>query len=150
MTRVAVAFYKGRTRVFNKLTSRWTNGPYSHCEFLPTPDLADEDGAVLSFSSSFMDGGVRGKWINYNPDHWDLVYLELPERDVLDAITWFEVHDGDKYDVLGLAGFLLRPISGEQHKWFCSEAVAEVLKFEDSWRFCPNTLFCALSRYSVN
>lgn len=129
-----IAFYKGRKRLFNRLTAWWTNGPYSHCELVV-------DG--LCWSSSFMDGGVRGKRIELNPDHWDLIEVDA---DVAAAIAWFEARIGDDYDTLGLFGFLWRPWRDDTNRWFCSEALAAALGFSDPWRFCPNTLYAALSR----
>ncbi len=129
-----IAFYKGRTRLFNRLTAWWTNGPYSHCELVV-------DG--VCWSSSFMDGGVRVKKMDLDPDRWDVI--DVP-GDVTAAQQWFSDHHGDDYDVLGLFGFLWRPWRDDKDRWFCSEALAAALGFADAWRFCPNTLHAALSR----
>lgn len=129
-----IAFYKGRTRLFNRLTAWWTNGPYSHCELVV-------DG--FCWSSSFMDGGVRVKKMELDPDHWD--FIEVP-GDADAAQQWFSDHHFDDYDTLGLFGFLWRPWRDDKDRWFCSEALAAALGFADPWRFCPNTLHAALSR----
>ena len=31
---VKIAFYKGKSRLFNKVVSWWTRGPYSHTELV--------------------------------------------------------------------------------------------------------------------
>lgn len=68
-----VAFYKatrpGLEGVFNALVRWWTKGPYSHCELI----LEERDGLALCGSASWLDGGVRLKWIKLNPEHWDLL-----------------------------------------------------------------------------
>ena len=132
---VTVAFYKGQTRVFNKLVSWWTRGPYSHTELVV-------DG--VWYSSSFLDGGVRAKRIEFDPEHWDLI--ELPDADAASAVKWFEDHAGQKYDVLGLAGFVVRSLPDDRWKYFCSEAVAAALGFDEAWRLDPNTFAAVLRR----
>lgn len=129
------AFYKG-TRpgiagLYNRLVRWWRKGPYSHVE------LVFSDG--ISASSSFEDGGVRFKQIDFDPDNWDLI--ELPGYDEPAARAWFEQHEGEPYDVLGNIGFLWRPISGMRWMQFCSEAFLSALGFHDTWRFCPNDAF---------
>ena len=132
---VTVAFYKGHTRVFNKLVSWWTRGPYSHTELVV-------DG--VWYSSSFLDGGVRAKRIEFDPEHWDLI--ELPDADAASAVKWFEDHAGLKYDVLGLAGFVIRSLPDDRRKYFCSESVAASLGFDEAWRLDPNTFAAVLRR----
>jgi hypothetical protein len=132
-----VAFYKGRKRLFNKLVSWWTRGPYSHCE------LVFSDGQ--SASSSFMDGGVRYKRILYNHDHWDFIELG-PEFDEQKAREWFDEHLGNGYDVAGIIGFVNPRISQDKQKEFCIEAVLSALEFTESWRYNLNTAYSALLR----
>lgn len=133
-TTMQIAFYKGRRRLFNRLTAWWTNGPYSHCELIV-------EG--VCWSSSFMDGGVRGKRMNLNLEHWDVIEVA---GNAADAQQWFFNHFGDDYDVLGLVGFVWRPWRDNKDRWVCSEAIAAALGFVQPWRFCPNTLYAALSR----
>lgn len=128
-----LAVYKG-TRpgfagLFNILVRWWLAGKYSHCE------LVFSDGVCAS--SSFLDHGVRFKTIEFSPDKWDMFNIEGNE-DL--ARKWFLAHVGDKYDVWGLIGFIIRPIKGYKNKWICSEAILEALGYEDSWRFDPCVL----------
>ena len=132
---VKVAFYKGRKRFFNRAVAWWTRGPYSHCELIV-------DGK--SYSSSFLDGGVRVKEIEYDPEHWDIV--DLPWADAARAVMWFEAHMGLGYDVLGLVGFVARRVEDDRDRYFCSESIAAALGFADAWRFDPNTLYPVLAR----
>jgi hypothetical protein len=135
-----IAFYKGRTRLFNRLVSWWTRGPYSHCELV----VSQLNTGALCWSSSFLDGGVRLKVIALDPAHWDLVDLHLTPGQAAAAEQWFEAHEGQPYDVLGLFGFLWRPFSQEKNKWYCSDAVAAALGMRDPWRFDPNSLSSAV------
>lgn len=130
-----VAFYKGKKRLFNKLVSWWTRGPYSHCE------LVFSDGT--SASSSFVDGGVRYKHILYNNDHWD--FIELGQQfDEQKAREWFDAHEGCAYDVLGIAGFVVRAIGDDGHKYFCNESILNALGISQGWRFDPNSTYALL------
>lgn len=133
-----VAFYKGKYRIFNRGVSWWLSGPYSHCELV----LWTKGDVCTCISSSLSDGGVRIKEIVLNRDHWDLVEVV---GDVSKAICWFDAHDKDLYDVLGLLGFVWRRQDGDKSKWFCSEAVAAMLGFDDPWRFDPMTLYTVLT-----
>ena len=53
--------------MFNRLIAWWTKGKYSHVEIVLS------DGT--SYSSSFMDGGVRGKHIQFNGSNWDFINI---------------------------------------------------------------------------
>lgn len=138
-----LAFYKGRTRLFDRLVQWWTRSPYSHCELvfgiLP-------NGQAECATSSKMDGGIRIKLMELNPGRWDLV--DIPWADEGAARDWFQLHLGEGYDVQGLLGFIA-PISGRGSKWFCSEACAAALGYPDSWRFSPGILHSALFPLSV-
>lgn len=132
-----VAFYKG-TRpglesIFNYLTRWWLRGPYSHCEVIFS------DG--WSASSFFLDGGVRFKYIEYNPDHWDIVEVNHSEQKARD---WFVKHNKQKYDTFGLLGFVFRIIGGHPKRWVYSEAVMEAFGYQDSWRYDPCVMFSTL------
>lgn len=135
-----IAFYKGRVRLFNRLVSWWLKGPYSHCELV----LAmDSNGRYVCASSSALDGGVRIKHMNLNPEHWDMVPVS---GDVYEAWHWLAHHEGEGYDYLGLVGFIARVLGHSKNRWVCSEAVAEMLGMPESWRFDPCSLWAALSR----
>lgn len=128
------AFYTG-TRpgipgIYNRLVRWLDRGPYSHCE------LIFADG--MAASSSFMDHGVRFKYIEFNPAHWD--FVRLPHHLEAAARAWFEAHQGKVYDLWGNIRFLFGCFRDSGDKWFCSEALAAALGFENPWRFGPNGL----------
>jgi hypothetical protein len=130
-----VAFYKGNKEIFNNLVRWWTRGPYSHVE------LVMPDGQ--SFSSSYRDGGVRGKYIQFDDGHWDFLELDasLDEKIIMERINGLM---GMKYDTRGIFGFVIRSIGDNRHKMFCSEFLMHVLGYYDAWRFDPNTAFAVL------
>lgn len=134
------AFYKGKKRLFNRLTSWWLRGPYSHCELILA---TDDKGRSVCASASFLDGGVRIKHMHLNPDHWDIIEVG---GDVHDAWNWLSHHLGEGYDLLGFLGFIYRVLGQEDGRWFCSEAVAAMLGIPDGWRFDPCSLYAALTR----
>ena len=133
-----IAFYKGTHSgvpgLYNRLVRWWTKGPYSHVE------LVFSDG--LCASSSHMDGGVRFKWIDLDPERWDV--YELPAYLEPAARRWFEVHKGAGYDLLGNLHFVIPAVGHSKERYFCSEADAAALGFPDPWRYDPNTLASAI------
>lgn len=132
-----VAFYKGRKRLFNRLVSWYLRGPYSHCELV----LEARNGMSFCASSSFLDGGVRVKWIALDPEHWDIIPVV---GSPVAATMWAMEHEEDGYDLRGLLGFVWRRVGEERGKWFCNEAVGAMLGFPDSWRFDPMSFWAAL------
>jgi hypothetical protein len=135
---VNVAFYKGRSRLFDRLVQWWTRGRYSHCEIVIS---TDDTGKSLCASASFMDGGVRFKYITLDPAKWDVIQVNA---DSVLIREWMCKHAGAGYDLLGLFGFVLRIIPHDGQRWFCSEACAAMLGLPEPWRYDPGTLWSAL------
>jgi hypothetical protein len=136
-----IAFYKGRARLFNRLVSWWTRGPYSHCELV----VGELNAGALCWSSSYLDGGVRLKVIPLDPAHWDIVPLHLTPGQEAAAAAWFRAHEGQPYDVRGLIGCVWQPFADDKAAWFCNEAIAAALGVEEPWRFNPNSLYEAVA-----
>jgi hypothetical protein len=134
---IAVAFYKGRSRLFDRLVQWWTRSPYSHCEIVLATDAM---GKSLCASSSFLDGGVRYKYIKLYPHKWDILQVETTR----DPAEWMKKHAGAGYDLPGLFGFILRVVPHDGQRWFCSEACAAMLGLPEPWRYDPGTLWSAL------
>lgn len=137
--RFRLAMYKG-TRpglagIYNRLVRWWTRSPYSHCE------LVFSDG--ISASSSIEDSGVRFKWIEFEPDHWD--FIALPAHLEEAAYAWFNEHRGKPYDLRGNIQFIAARVREGRRGWFCSEAVAASLGMSEPWRYDPATLASALT-----
>jgi hypothetical protein len=136
----AAYFFKGTHAglpgVYNRAVRARGCGPYSHVE------LRFSDG--LSASSSYMDGGVRFKDINFDPASWDVI--ALPAAWEAFARQWFEGHAGWGYDVMGNVFLALGFFRQSESKVFCSEAVAGALGIEQAFRLEPNTLYPVLLR----
>lgn len=131
----SVALYKGKHKfpqsIYTEATKFFDRGPYSHNE------LVFSDG--VSASSSFLDGGVRFKNINYStPGNWDFIILPLRLED--HARRWFHAHEGEDYDILGNIAFGLGFIRDSRKKSFCSEAIASALGWRRSWMYGPSGL----------
>ena len=131
-----IALYKGTLSGWRGWISRLVRfadrGPYSHCE------VVFSDG--MCASASWLDGGVRFKKINFNPDHWDFIAIGSqwpPETLVKD---WFEQRKGSRYDLPGSLGLVCRPFRQRHNRWFCSEAGAASLGVSEAWRISPNML----------
>jgi len=139
-----VAFYKavrpGLQGLYSRAVQLVDRGPYSHCE------LIFSDG--MSGSASYIDGGVRLKWIDYNSSHWD--FLELPDWLEPKARAWFEAHEGDGYDLLGNLRFVFWLVREGKSGWFCNEAVATALGFKEAWRLGPNGFYATLASLQNN
>lgn len=130
-----IAFYKGTKTglagVYNRGV-RWIEaGDCSHCEIIFS------DGK--SASSSYMDGGIRFKDIDYDLNKWYI--YELPWADGVRAREYFEVRAGKvKYNLRGNIHFIFGFIRGNTDGEFCSEACAGALGFNNPWQFPPNQL----------
>lgn len=134
------AFYKG-TRpglagLYNRLVRFWSRGQYSHIE------LVFSSG--LSASSSYMDGGVRYKKIDFDARKWD--YIELPAHMEADAEAWFTRNAGKAYDFWSVLRFWQGWLPQGKDKYQCAEAVMAALGFDDAWRFEPNSAAAVLRR----
>lgn len=124
----------GVAGIYNRLVRWWDHSAYSHCE------LVFSDG--MAGSSSFEDGGVRLKKIDFDTKNWD--FIPLPAHLEAKARAWFEAHRGQKYDLLGNVHFVFAIVQHDKRRWFCSEAVAEALGYSESWRFKPGDLYSVL------
>jgi len=136
---IRIWFYKsirpGIAGIYSHGVRFITGSIYSHCE------IEFSDGR--SASSSFADGGVRFKEIEYDLEKWD--YIDLPaELFEAKAREWFQEHEGEKYDLLGNVQFLFSIIPEDKSKWFCSEAVGKALGLPNAWRFDPGSLYAVL------
>lgn len=128
-----VAFRVGDVRLFARLIHAWDRADVSHCEVATT--WREREHRCMS--ASMLDRGVRAKPLVLSDAKWRV--YEVP-HDPLEAEAWFAEHDGDRYDVLGLLGFAIRPIKGWLRAYFCSEACAEMLGLPEAWRYSPRAL----------
>lgn len=136
-----IAFYTGRSRIFNKLVCWWLRGHISHGELVLSTDAS---GVSECASSSFMDDGVRVKKMRLNPAHWVLLPVDGDEAF---ARRWLLEHEEDRYDLLGLFTLVWRRGPSDSGKCWCTEAIAAMLNYDDPWRFDPMTLYSVVRRF---
>lgn len=141
---IYVAFYKGRTRLTNRVISWWLGSPYSHVELILG---IDQIGRAVCASSSMMDDGVRIKHIALHPEHWDVlpVYVDDAELVLARAWDWLDLHNSEQYDYRGLTSFVIRKFGHDPAKSTCATAVAGMLGVADSSVFEPRNLHALLS-----
>lgn len=127
---VKLALRKNDKRLISRAIQWWTNSIYSHCELVVNG---------VSYSSSAMDGGVRGKVIAMNSDKWD--FIELPWADADAVIQYFSVTDHHKYGWLGLiTGQLFNLNRSEKDTQFCSQWCAAAVGLPNPASYSPATL----------
>lgn len=139
-------------------------GIYSHSEIVFEPGDGvdhlmpdgtcepDADGALWCVSSTGLEripawshrragkrGGVRFKRIVLS-DKWTLDAVSSPEH----AAKWAVLNQGTLYDWQLILGFLAWLIPHKTSRVMCSEACAEMLGFDDAWRFDPCVLRAAV------
>jgi hypothetical protein len=117
---ILIAFRHSDSRLFARLVTLLRGGDSAHVESAtPLGQLA------FCVSSSFIDGGVRGKAIDIqDPAKWRVYQWNGPH---LDLQQWLETNYHSQYDLRGLLGILASRIGHSRSKRFCSESVAEHL-----------------------
>ena len=68
----------------------------------------------------------------------------MPSRSQPAARAWFELHQGEPYDLLGNLRFVWWMVCEAPQGWFCSEAAAAALGLREAWRLGPNGLAALL------
>lgn len=141
-----LAFRFNDRRLFARLVCLIQGGDTAHCEVV----LGESSGAAGGYrcaSASWLDGGVRFKVLALPAEKWRVYELADPSGLQSSAAHgWFMRHHGDRYDWLGLLGFVVRRLKGFQRRWFCSEACAAALGLGDPYRFDPATLEAVAQR----
>lgn len=122
--------------LFDYMVHWWCAGPYSHAAVVVGTDAA---GVSTLASSTVLGGGVSFQDVNLTADNWDV--YEVPGSFAA-AQAWMAAHLGQGYDYIGLARYVAPRGEGEKSKWYCSEAVAAMLGWDEPWRFDPNLLAC--------
>lgn len=127
---VRYAMYKGKGLIGNALVRWFKRSKYSHCELLV-------DG--VCYSSSVMDGGVRGKVIELDPDKWDLIDIPWADRDAI--LGYFKQTAGQRYSWLSILGAQFVAADYDEPKAaFCSEWCAAALGFPFPVTYSPEVL----------
>ncbi|MDH0156482.1 hypothetical protein [Stutzerimonas stutzeri] len=127
---VQLALRKRDTRIAARVIQWWTGSIYSHCELVI-------DG--WCYSSSAMDGGVRRKRIDLDPEKWDVA--PLPWADDQRALDYFTATDHHRYGWTGLVLSQLLNLNRSTDKaQFCSQWRAAALGLPSPASYSPATL----------
>jgi hypothetical protein len=101
--------------------------PDTHCEFQFSAKYSN-----VSFSSTLRDGakGCRFKQIDYtaNPERWNTLIVPLTDEQEVAAFAKANEINGCEYDLIGLLHLETGLAKTDPDKYWCSEAVAELLK----------------------
>lgn len=126
---IRICFRHSDSRWFARLVCLLRGGDSAHCETAHR-SVGDMYDCV---SSSWLDGGVRGKLIQMQHTRWRVYEVPGSPDDVR---RWLKEHAGEKYDWLGLLGFLLPfRIKGFARRKFCVECSADHmwLRHPEQW-----------------
>lgn len=145
---VKLAFYLGTkkenpssARTVDRIICWWTNSRFSHVEFVEKID----GNLATTWSASQRDGGVRSTQIDLSTGRWVLAEFDA---DYASILQWFKDHDGEHYDYLGVASFVLPLIPDHRvHFWYCSRAIAVAAQMSNPHK-TPQDLF-VVSRLSA-
>ncbi len=127
-----VAFYKPSLwdllrHPFDLLICLFTWSRYSHVEVVIGSENKWTD--LKWYSSSPRDGGVRCRQMAPRPGAWRIVHIPwINGQDAEWAEHWFRSRAGTQYDWLGALTCLFGGFLNHTRRWFCSEAVVEVLR----------------------
>ena len=130
MDGVSLALYVGKGKIGNWAIRKWTGSQESHCELVV-------DG--LAYSSSLMDGGVRVKYIEWNPAHWE--FIPIPWASKEDVISHYNKTKSNKYGWWSLiTSQVFNRNRDEGNADFCSGWCAEALNIPNPNIYNPATL----------
>ncbi len=117
-----VAFRHSDRRIFARFVCAIRGGDSAHVE-AALPLLGPLHQCV---SSSFIDGGARGKVIDItDPSKWRVYKIDDDYH--LDPIEWLRKNYKVKYDLLGLVVSTIPVVRDNPNKKICSESVAEMI-----------------------
>lgn len=133
----AIAFYKGPPgplwrKVGHYAIRLWTWSRWSHAELVI-------DGEC--YSASLMDGGVRKKQIDLDSGHWDIVPIDLDGSRKLEALVWFNQHEGSSYDFRNIARWVVPFIPQHPAQYVCYEAIGDMLGMAGAYRLDADDLY---------
>lgn len=122
--KIYVALYKGKGTWVNSIVRWWTESVYSHAE------LILPDGVTWMGISPFIKSVVTKRIIlEYNPDKWDLVSIDVTQEQLDMVMQFFEDTKGQGYDWVGMLLSQFLPCKIKHRKrWYCSEWIAYALR----------------------
>ena len=145
---LCAALFKGTRAfpegVYNALGRALDGGPYSHMELVTS---GNGSTSRVSLSSSFIDGGVRGKLVGYSSvGNWDFIQIPDPDGSIEDRV-WhlFNQRNGRPYDWVANIRFFCGFVRENPKRDFCSEFAMAALGYPEAWRYGPSGAATALS-----
>ena len=132
-----LAFYKGPPTGALNLAGYWgirvwTWSRWSHVELVLNG---------ICWSASAWDGGVRGKHIDLNSGHWDVIALPLTDEEAAYALAWFRKNEGARFDYRNILRFILPLIGHNRRQVVCFESVASALGLAAPHKLTANDLW---------
>lgn len=125
-----VAFRYSDPRLLARLLAWWQRSDVSHCEVI----VRSVEDMHECLSASWLDRGVRVKRMPLPPAKWRI--YEVVAHTPVAPCDWWTRHAGERYDWLALLGLVLRPVTrGRRRRWYCEEVVAELIGFDEPWRY---------------
>lgn len=131
--------------LYGYLIKLFTRGLYTHCGIVI--------GDVL-YQAQIFKGVYKQDWI---PGMWDVVYIDLSEKQQRKVKKFLEKELNSRYDWLGVLHFVFKFLKPSKKRWFCSELCAKALieagvlnKNEKTIYFSPESLFQRISKKYYN
>lgn len=134
-----IAFYKAfckNSTILDNLVGIFSMGPYSHVE------LVFSSG--LSFSISPRENSARFKYIDFNPDHWEIIDIRVTDTQEEYLMDLARLCEGKKYDYIGALASITPVCIQKTNKVFCSELCVNLLnkagihRLNDGCRYSPS------------
>ena len=105
----------------------WRYSMISHVEILFSNGL--------SFSSSEEDGGVRFKKIDFKPENWEFIEIDVTPEQEAKIFRWCESKTKNSYNWWGIFfAMWLWFYTTWEDDWFCSQIVTRAL--QEIWMCC--------------
>lgn len=139
---IKLAFYVAKHGNFlDMLIALFTFGKFSHVELL------FDDG--MSVSASPRDGGVRSKFIYFEPEKWRIISFEVSSIEYNNIRKYVAKRIGLKYDWAAIFLFGLGLNFGK--KYMCTELISEAISLYSNkldnirHQITPDTLYTQLT-----
>ena len=133
--------WKWTTKIACRCIQLWTRSKYFHTE------LHLDGYRITSHTSKGVTVIKRRYNIEYLEQYADIKEIQIPKENVEFIISFANTQKGKSYDWKGIWLSQFLPLGKHNtNKWFCTEIVAEILKFsglnnitEDSNRYNPGS-----------
>ena len=130
-----------KSNLMDRTIGIWTNGPYSHVEFIV---YNEEERCYKMCSALGTRDEVRCKKHIFNTRVYDYIEVELrnPER----VFEFFDLIINSKYDYKGIILSQIFPLGMDNpNRWFCSESCTKAAQIsgienKELWKVKPESI----------